>query len=115
MATYQIFSSALGIIVSMFILYLVRQDHLRAAQAVWWLSVACGVLILGIFPWVTDLLAKLVGVSYPPVLAVVAALVALIIKVLLMDIERTRQEREIRRLAQRLAIWEADKVNTHQS
>jgi hypothetical protein len=114
MATYQIFSSALGIMVSMLIFYLVRRDHLRAAQAVWWLAVACVVLILGIIPSVTDSLAQLVGVSYPPVLALLAALLALTIKVLLMDIERTRQEREIRRLVQRLAIWEADKINVTQ-
>jgi len=46
-------------------------------------------------------------VSYPPVLAIVLGFALLLIKILTMDLERSRQERMIRRLTQRLAILEA--------
>jgi hypothetical protein len=48
----------------------------------------------------------LMGVSYPPILAVVVGLGLVLIKMLTMDVERSRQERKIRRLTQQLAILE---------
>ncbi len=49
----------------------------------------------------------MLGVSYPPILAIVLGFGMLLIKILTMDVERSRQERRIRRLAQRLAMLEA--------
>ncbi len=107
MITYQITSMAIGIGLAAIILLLVRRDHLHGPYAIWWIGSAATVALLGLFPWLFDRLAALLGVSYPPILAIVLGFSLLLIKMLTMDLERSRQERLIRRLTQRLAMLEA--------
>lgn len=108
MISYHLTAAVLGIAVALVILHLVRRDHLRIRYAYWWLMVAGFSLLLGIYPQLVDVIAPLLGVSYPPVLALVLGLIAIILKMLMMDLEHTRQEREVRRLTQRLALFEAE-------
>lgn len=105
--TYQITSALLGLTIAFGILFLVRRDHLHGPYAVWWLGVAVIAMLLGLFPQITNWLAIRTGVGYPPILALVLGFGLLLIKMLTMDLERSRQERQIRRLAQRLALLEA--------
>ncbi len=105
--TYQITSALLGLTIAFGILFLVRRDHLHGTYAVWWLGVAVIAMLLGLFPQITNWLAIRTGVGYPPILALVLGFGLLLIKMLTMDLERSRQERQIRRLAQRLALLEA--------
>jgi hypothetical protein len=102
--TYQLTSAAIGLLVGLLILWLVRRDHLHGPYAVWWIGAAATVVFLGCWPQVFDLVAGYLGISYPPILAVVLGFLLLLLKVLTMDLERSRQQRAIRRLAQRLAI-----------
>lgn len=105
--TYQITSTVIGLLVAAIILWLVRRDHLHGPYALWWIGAALGIAVLGFFPRLFDLLATLLGVGYPPMLALVLGFALLLLKILTMDLERSRQERRIRRLAQRLAMLEA--------
>lgn len=107
MITYQITSMAIGVIIAVVILFLVRRDHLHGPYAVWWIGAAITIGTLGFFPRFFDYLAVYLGVSYPPMLAIVLGFSMLLVKILTMDLERSRQERLIRRLAQRLAMLEA--------
>jgi hypothetical protein len=107
MITYQITSMAIGIAIAAVILFLVRRDHLHGPYAIWWIGAATMVGILGFFPSLFDYLAVYLGVRYPPILAIVLGLGLLLVKMLTMDLERSRQERLVRRLAQRLAMLEA--------
>lgn len=107
MMTYQITSMAIGVSLAAVILLLVRRDHLHGPYAIWWIGAAVTVAVLGLFPRLFDALAAVLGVSYPPILAIVLGFGMLLIKILTMDVERSRQERRIRRLAQRLAMLEA--------
>lgn len=107
MITYQWTSALMGISIAGVILFLVRRDHLHGPYALWWLVVASIVVIVGTFPRLFDRIAPLFGIAYPPILAVVLGMGLLLIKVLTMDLERSRQERNLRRLTQRLAILEA--------
>ena len=107
MITYQITSMAIGVGLAAIILFLVRRDHLHGPYAIWWIGAAATVALLGLFPRLFDVLALKMGVSYPPVLAIVLGFSLLLIKMLTMDLDRSRQERLIRRLAQRLALLEA--------
>jgi hypothetical protein len=107
MITYQITSTIIGIAIASAIFWLVRRDHLHGSYAIWWIGAAIMVVILGFLPRSFDYLAIYLGINYPPVLAIVVALGLLLIKMLTMDLERSRQERLIRRLAQRLAMLEA--------
>ena len=104
--TLPVTAAALGIILAGSILYLVRRDHLHGIQAVWWLLVAVSALIAGLFPKFIDRIGLAFGVQYPPMLLVMLALVAVLIKLVLSDIELARKERRLRRLTQKLAILE---------
>lgn len=106
--TYQLTSLALGLLIAGAILWLVRRDHLHGPFALWWIGVAITVAVLGFWPRLFDGIAGLLGIGYPPILAVVLGFGLLLVKMLTMDIERSRQERKMRRLAQRLALFEAD-------
>lgn len=108
MISYQLTSAAMGIVFAAVILLLVRRDHLRIRYSIWWLLVAGVALLLGLFPAVVDALGALLGVSYPPTLLLVMGIAALLIKILYMDIEHSRLERNLRRLTQRIAMYEAD-------
>lgn len=98
---------AIGIAIAAVILFLVRRDHLHGPYAIWWIGAAATVGLLGFFPGLFDYLAVYLGVRYPPILAIVLGLGLLLVKMLTMDLERSRQERFVRRLAQRLAMLEA--------
>ena len=107
MITYQITSMTIGASLAATILFLVRRDHLHGPYAIWWIGTATTVALLGLFPRLFDVLAGKMGVSYPPILAIVLGFGLLLLKMLTMDLDRSRQERLIRRLAQRLAMLEA--------
>lgn len=107
MMTYQMTSMAIGLALAVVILWLVRRDHLHGPYAVWWIGAATTVSVLGFFPNLFDIVADYLGVSYPPVLALVLGFAMLTVKILTMDVARSRQERQIRRLAQQLAMLEA--------
>ena len=100
----QITAAILGVCLAGAIFYLVRRDHLHGPYAAWWLMVAAATLILGIFPAVVTWLGLLTGIKYAPVLPIIVALSLILLRFLKLDIDRSRQERQIRRLTQKLAI-----------
>lgn len=108
MISYRLTSAVIGLAIAGTILWLIHRDRLHARHVFWWGFVACAVTVLGIFPQLTDWLARWLGIGYPPVLGVVAAIGIMLVKMLLMDLEHSRQERVIRRLVQRIAILEAE-------
>ena len=97
---------ALGLVLAGTILYLVRRDHLHGPYALGWLALAAGVILFAAFPRIVDLIGQSIGIYYPPILVCLVALAALLIKSLVSDLERSRQERALRRLSQKLAIVE---------
>ncbi|MCX8048323.1 MAG: DUF2304 domain-containing protein [Methylohalobius sp.] len=101
-------SAILGLAIASTILWLIARDRLHTRHAAWWFSVALAVVVLGVFPSLIDWLGSLLGVAYPPILTLVVAMGVLLVKLLLLDIEHSRQERTLRRLIQRLAILEAE-------
>ncbi len=105
--TYQWITAILGVVIAGSILFLVRRDHLHGPYAVWWLLVALITIVLGIWPKLVDGLIYALGVAYPPVLLLVFAQGFTLVKILTMDIERSKQERNLRRLAQQMAIMES--------
>ncbi len=108
--TAQITSAVLGILLAGAILYLVRRDHLHGPYALWWLGVAAATLVLGVFPPVVEWLGRITGISYAPVLPIIVGVSMILLRMLKMDIDRSRQERQIRRMIQKLAILEQEIV-----
>jgi hypothetical protein len=106
--TGQITAGAIGVLLAGAILYLVRRDHLHGSYALWWLAVAVVILLLGVFPPVIDWLGSVTGIYYPPVLPIIVGIGMILIRMLKMDIDRSQQERQLRRLTQKLAILEQE-------
>lgn len=105
--TYQLTSLVIGVSLGASIFWLVRRSHLHGPHAIWWLGLAAAIIVLGIWPRLTDLVAPFLGVGYPPIVAVIGGFALVLVKVMDMDLERSRQEQRIRRLAQRLALLES--------
>ena len=106
--TNQLTSAAISILLAGAILYLVRRDHMHGSYALWWLAIAAAILVLGVFPPVIDWLGSVSGISYPPILPIIVGIGMILIRMLRTDIDRSRQERQLRRLAQKLAILEQE-------
>ena len=106
--TAQITAGIIGVLLAGAILYLVRRDHLHGSYALWWLAVAAVILLLGAFPPVIDWLGRVTGIYYPPVLPIIVGIGMILIRMLKMDIDRSQQERQLRRLTQKLAILEQE-------
>ena len=99
-------SSVIGLLTAGLIFYLVRRDQLHTRYALWWVPVAFIMAILGVFPQLVDWLGSILGISYPPVIPLLLGLVAMVVKILVMDIERSRNEVKLTRLVQRVAMLE---------
>jgi len=106
--SYQLTSTFLGFFIAGVILWLIRRDLLHSRHAAWWLVVALSIMLLGIFPTAIDWLATHLGVNYPPTLIFVLGMGFILIKVIAIDIHQSDLEIKVRRLAQRLAIFEAE-------
>ena len=106
--TMQITAALIGVLLAGSILYLVRRDHLHGPYALWWLIVATATLVLGVAPRTVDRIAEFAGIAYPPALPIIVGLSLILIRLLQLDIERSRQEWQIRRLTQKLAILEQE-------
>ena len=103
-----IVTGTIGLAVAALIILLIRKDRLHVRHGLAWIVVASCFAVLGLFPGIIDSLARLTGVSYPPILGITVAVALLVIKILLMDLERSRIEMRNQRLIQRVAILEAD-------
>ena len=108
MLSYQITSGVIGLVVAAVIIWLVRRDHLHGKYALWWLAVAAAFAILGLLPNLVDSLAARLGIAYSPILVVILGFVFLVLKMVTMDIERSKNLVKLHRLAQRLAMLESE-------
>lgn len=108
MASLQATTALMGVSLAVLILYLIRRDHLYLMHGLFWVAVAAAAAVLGAWPGLIDRLALLTGVGYPPALLLLLACMVLLLKALHADMVNTRIERDMRRLNQRLAMFEAD-------
>ncbi|MDT8438934.1 MAG: DUF2304 domain-containing protein [Wenzhouxiangellaceae bacterium] len=107
MITLPGFAALLALIVIGLILWLIRSDRLPISHALWWLGIAGVVGILGLKPRLIDDAARLVGVDYPPALLFTLAILVLVVKALHEDLEVSTTRRRLLRLAQKVAMLEA--------
>ncbi|MCI1710361.1 MAG: DUF2304 domain-containing protein [Chiayiivirga sp.] len=108
MTSYYLTSVALGVVLALGILWLVRRDHLHGSYALWWLAIALAALAVGFYPAIVDWIGVRLGVAYPPMLLAMVAIVAILLKLLGVDVDVTRRERRLRRLLQKVALLELE-------
>ena len=105
---FHLLMGTLGIGLGVVILLLVRRDHLYIRQGVFWMAVALGSVVLGIWPNLVDRIGQVTGVAYPPALLFLLAIMMLIIRAVIADIAFTRLRREVRMLNQKIALMESE-------
>lgn len=108
MISFNILACIVSLLLVGAILILVRRQRLGVIHTFWWLIIAAGIMVFGLYPALSDRLAGILGVGYPPVLPIVGALCLVFVKILTTDMEQTRQEGKIRILAQKMAAYEAE-------
>lgn len=101
-------TGAIGLGVAAVILLLIRRDRLHVNHGLAWVAVAAGFVLLGFLPGIIDRVAALLGIAYPPVLGLTTAVALLVVKMLAMDIERSRIEMRYQRLTQKMSMLEAE-------
>ena len=112
--SYQITTMIIGLLLGGTIFYLVRRDHMHGPYAVWWLGVAAAIIVFGIRPTLIDDLARWVSVGYPPTLLFSIAIAFILMRMLKTDVEGSKHERRIRRLAQKVSILSEENRQLHQ-
>ena len=108
---HTIFTAFIGICTASVILYLVRRDKLSVNYSLWWGLLAAGLIFFGLVPAVTDVIGRFLGIYYPPIFLVISAICLIFVKLLFMDLHRSRHEQQIRILTQRLALYEKKQKN----
>ncbi len=88
------------------ILWLIRKDHLHPRKATWWVALAGGIGLVGAYPGLSDLVARHLGIHYPPSLAFVIGFVVVLWKLLSLDIAHTRERQTVLILSQRISLLE---------
>jgi hypothetical protein len=106
--TLSLFAEILAVAMVVLILWLIRRDRLPISHSIWWLTVSALIGVLGLFPGLLDRVASWVGVAYPPSLLFILAILTLLIKVLLEDLEVSTNRRRLLRLAQKAAMLEEE-------
>lgn len=106
MPAYNIVTALVGLATAALILFLVRKDRLSVNYTIWWGLVAAALIIAGFVPGLTDLVGGFLGIHYPPILFVIIAICLIFVKLLFMDLHRSKHEQQIKILAQRLALYE---------
>lgn len=101
--SYNITTSILALSTGGMIIYLARRNLLHISYALWWICAAVIIILSGLFPFIFDTIGHALGVSYPPILFLTIALLAIALRLLMADIERTRNTVTIRRMAQQQA------------
>jgi hypothetical protein len=104
--SYQWTTAIIGLVIAIVIFLLIRRDILHIKRSFWWIGIAILVVIMGFFPILIDKIGILLGVNYPPVLILTLGIGFILVKILSMDLERSQQERVLRRLTQKIAILE---------
>jgi hypothetical protein len=110
MTSLQTTTTLLGLGMGVFILVLLSRDHLYLRHGLFWMVVAFGGVVLGIWPGIIDHAAIWLGIGYSPAGLLMGALLVLLVKYLYADMIQTRLERQLRRLNQRLAMFELNQT-----
>ena len=108
MSSPQIIGAVIGLFIGGVIFWLIRRDHMVSRDGVRWLFIAAVTMLYGAFPGVNDMLGQFLGISYPPIIPVLLGLGAVLIKLLIGDIERVKTRIDIERMVQRMAMLEAE-------
>ena len=94
----------IGVVPMLFVLRLVRRRALRAKYSLLWVVVGFAVAVSAILPGVVDEVSEWLGISYPPAVYLMVAIVFLLVVSVHFSWELSRLEERTRTLAEELAL-----------
>ena len=106
--SYETFSALIGLLTALILIILVRRSRLHPFYLGWWFGIICVLLIFSLNPRLINKLGELLGIAYPPIIIAVLGLLAILIKILSMDIYITQSEIRYKKLVQKMVVLERE-------
>lgn len=103
----RIFAMILGIVVSLFVINLVRTKRLKEEFALLWLLTSIVLVLTPLFIDYLDLIAYALGIEYPPALIFLLAIISLLLILFQFSMRISRFSEQIKVLTQEVAVLRA--------
>jgi hypothetical protein len=103
----RLFAIALGVVVLIFVLNLVRTRKLKEEFALLWLVTAVVLVLTPLLIDYLDLIAHAIGIAYPPALIFLLAIISLLLILFQFSMQLSRFSDQIKVLTQELALLRA--------
>lgn len=100
----QIIAIVTAVVFMFFIFRLITKGKLREEYSFIWIACTVFLLVFSIWRNGLDVIAKLLGVYYPPALVFMAAIFAIIIFLVHLSVINSKQHEQIKTLTQELAL-----------
>ena len=102
----RIFFAIIGILFMLVVYKKVKQKKLSEKESMFWIVGGVGVLVLGIFPNIIQVLARILGIEYPPSLLFMIGILFCLIIIFRLSIYVSTLKEQTKELAQLVAILE---------
>jgi hypothetical protein len=109
------FAMILGIVVSLFVINLVRTKRLKEEFALLWLLTSIVLVLTPLFIDYLDLIAYALGIEYPPALIFLLAIISLLLILFQFSMRISRFSEQIKVLTQEVAVLRARIEDLEQS
>ena len=97
----------IAIFCMIFVFVNVRKKKFSISESFWWMVASVVMLLLAIFPYSIDYVAKLIGVNYPPSLFFVLCIIFLVTMIFRNSKRISAQQEKIIELGQQVSILKA--------
>ena len=94
----------LSVIIILYTIHLVRKGHLNIKTSFFWILASIFMLLLSIFPYSIDWLARLLGIEYPPALFLTLCVVFLLILDFNFSNKIAKLQEKVTDLAQEISV-----------
>lgn len=98
----------LSVLCMIYVIHIVRKKKLSIGESFWWFVASIIMLLLSIFPYTINWLAKIFNIAYPPSLLFVLCIVFLVFMIFRNNKKISEQHEKIIELAQHVAILESE-------
>lgn len=103
-----ILSIIFTILFLIYIIRLVKNNKLDVKYSIFWIIFSFGILILSIFPQLTEYISKSLGIYYAPSMLFLFGILFIIVYLIHLSIAVSKQRKQITKLTQTLAILEKE-------
>ena len=101
-----IYFVVISVLALFYVIWNVKKKRFSIKESFWWFIGAVVMLLLSIFPYSIDKIAKLIGIEYPPSLLFILSVIYLLFMIFKNSKRIAEQQEKIIELAQHVAILE---------